>query len=220
MSDSSISPIRRRFLIFCGLLGVVPYSIRAGTLAPTPRQTPGPFYPRHPRDLPADNDNNLVEMIDRDGLASGRHTDLMGRVADTNGHPLPSVRMEIWQCDANGRYHHSRDRRSAPLDRNFQGHGHTMTDKAGNYRFRTIRPVPYPGRTPHIHAAVFPVGQEPLVTQIYVQGEPRNTSDFLFNSIPEERRSRVVAAFTPVDKPDVELEARFDLVIGSTPAQA
>lgn len=219
MIESPVSPIRRKFLIFFGLLGAVPYPIRAATLLPTPRQTPGPFYPSNPEDLPLDNDNDLVQVIDRDGLASGRHTDLIGRVMDTNGQPVPLVRVEIWQCDANGRYHHPRDRRAAPLDGNFQGHGHTVTDKAGNYRFRTIRPVPYPGRTPHIHAAVFPAGQEPLVTQIYVQGEPRNADDFIFNNVPEERRSRVVAAFTPVDRSDVKLEARFDLVIGSTPAQ-
>lgn len=200
--------------------GAVPYSLWAGTLLPTPRQTTGPFYPRGPGELPVDDDNDLTRIRGRDGRAAGRHTDLIGRVMDTNGQPLRSARVEIWQCDANGRYHHPRDRRGEPLDENFQGHGHTMTDTDGRYRFRTIRPVPYPGRTPHIHAAVFPAGREPLVTQIYVEGEPRNSGDFLFNRVPEDRRSKVVAAFAPADDPDVELWARFDIVVGETPEQA
>lgn len=220
MLDSPINPTRRRLLVLGGLLGALPAPIRAALLSPTPRQTAGPFYPRHPDELPLDDDNDLTRVIGRGSPAKGRHTDLVGRVMDTNGRPLPSVRLEIWQCDANGRYHHPRDRRQAPRDEFFQGHGHTMTGSDGDYRFRTIRPVPYPGRTPHIHAAVFPAGREPLVTQIYVEGEPRNAEDFLFNRVPAERRSRVLAAFEPVDRPGVELEARFDLVIGATPSEA
>jgi len=219
MTEFTASTMRRKLLILAAAAGVVPYSLWAKTLLPTPRQTAGPFYPRSPDELPVDDDNNLTRIRGRDGAAEGRHTDLFGRVMGTNGQPLRSARVEIWQCDANGRYHHPRDRREAPLDENFQGHGHTMTDTDGRYRFRTIRPVPYPGRTPHIHAAVFPAGHEPFVTQIYVEGEPRNAGDFLFNSVREDRRSRVVAAFQPVGDPDVELQARFDIVIGETPEQ-
>ena len=85
--------------------------------------------------------------------------------------------MEIWQCDANGRYRHPRDRGDVEEDPNFQGFGHTVTDADGHYRFRTIRPVPYPGRTPHIHAAVIQEGARPFVTQIYVADEPLNLRD-------------------------------------------
>jgi protocatechuate 3,4-dioxygenase, beta subunit len=220
MTESPASTIRRNLLRLAAVSGVVPYSLWAETLLPTPRQTTGPFYPRGPDELPVDDDNDLTRIRGRDGSAEGRHTDLIGRVMDTDGQPLRSARVEIWQCDANGRYHHPRDRRGGPLDENFQGYGHTMTDTDGRYRFRTIRPVPYPGRTPHIHAAVFPAEGESLVTQIYVEGEPRNSGDFLFKSVPEDRRSRVVATFEPVDDPDVELQARFDIVVGKTPEQA
>src|SRR5207244_7389706 len=83
------------------------------------------------------------------------------------------ARVEIWQCDADGRYHNVRDgggERSR--DDNFQGFGRTITDESGGYRFVTIRPVPYPGRTPHIHFAVIMPGQRRFVTQMYVEGEP------------------------------------------------
>lgn len=78
--------------------------------------------------------------------------------------------------------------------------------------FRTIRPVPYPGRTPHIFVAVFREGDEPYVTQLYVKGEPRNSTDFLFARIPPERRELVTAAFMPVSRGEAEREAVFDIV--------
>lgn len=220
MTESPTRTNRRNLLMLAAISGLVPYSLWAKTLLPTPRQTPGPFYPRGADELPVDDDNDLTRIRGGDGSAAGQQTDLIGRVMDTDGQPLRSARVEIWQCDANGRYHHPRDRRGGPLDENFQGHGHTLTDTDGRYRFRTIRPVPYPGRTPHIHAAVFPAGREPLVTQIYVEDESRNSGDFLFNRVPEDRRSMVIAAFEPVDDTDVELRARFDLVVGETPEQA
>ncbi len=102
------------------------------------------------------------------------------------------------------------------LDANFQGHGHAICDSAGRYRFRTIRPVPYPGRTPHIHMAVFPTGAKPFVTQLYVKDEPRNAYDFLFNHVPAEQRHLVVADFVPAKNHEVELNADFDIVLGGT----
>ena len=84
-----------------------------------------------------------------------------------------------------------------PIDEGFQGHGHAITDAQGCYRFRTIQPLPYPVRTPHIHAAVFSEGAPPFVTQIYVKDEPRNRDDFLFNQVPPQLRERVLADFVP-----------------------
>ena len=150
------------------------------------------------------------------GLAQGRITDLSGRLLDRNGRPIHPARIEIWQCDATGRYHHPLDRGGA-RDPNFQGFGRTVTDADGRYRFRTIRPVPYPGRTPHIHLAVFPPGEPPFITQLYVRGEPRNAGDFLFDRIPPERRPRVLADFIPVQRDGVELAANFDLILEVTP---
>jgi protocatechuate 3,4-dioxygenase beta subunit len=155
----------------------------AGRLEPTPAQTRGPFYPL---ELPLDDDNDLVRIGASSDLAKGEITHLTGEVVDISGRPVADARVEIWQCDANGRYHHPRDRRSAPRDPHFQGHGHYQCKADGRYRFRTIRPVPYPGRTPHIHFAISGPDFEPLVTQMYVAGEPLNASDFVLNSIRDE----------------------------------
>ncbi len=217
MTRPNIDRLRRTLLTAAGLAGVAPHFTWAQALLPTPRQSAGPFYPDQ---LPLDDDNDLTRVTGRSGSAKGQSTELAGRVLDTNGRPLQGVRVEIWQCDANGRYHHPRDNRSVALDENFQGHGHTVTDDQGAYRFRTILPVPYPSRTPHIHAAVLPSGHRPLVTQIYIKGEPRNAKDFLFNRIPVEQRPLVVADFKPTGGGDTEFAARFDLVVGATPEQA
>jgi protocatechuate 3,4-dioxygenase beta subunit len=215
LNDSSTKSSRRKLLAFIGALGISWHRAWAAALLPTPRQTSGPFYPER---LPLDDDNDLTRVKGRNGVAAGRITDLTGRVLDTGGHAVAGARVEIWQCDANGRYHHSRDHRDVPLDENFQGHGHTVSDAQGGYRFRTIRPVPYPGRTPHIHILVLVPGAQRLITQLYIEGEPRNAEDFVFKSVPAERRSLVVAAFRPASG-GAELSARFDLVVGGTPDQ-
>ncbi len=208
---------RRRLLLgTAAMLGAAPLLGLAGALSPTPRQTAGPFYPA---ELPLDDDNDLTQVAGQPGRAAGQISDLGGQVLDTSARPLPGLRVEIWQCDANGRSRHPLERGTAPIDPRFQGHGHSVTDADGRYRFRTIRPVPYPGRTPHIHAAVLLPGERPLITQIYVDGEARNAEDFLFRQVAAERRHLLVAAFVPADGADSELSARFDFVLGATPAQ-
>ncbi len=206
----TVSRMRRTLIM--GLAGVLlPVGAAAvRRLVPTPRQTAGPFYPETP---PADDDSDLTRVRGRSGVAQGRITDLSGRVLDVNGRPMDGVRVEIWQCDATGRYHHPRDR-GTTIDQDFQGFGYSVTDGAGTYRFRTIRPVPYPGRTPHIHMAVFAPGAPPFVTQLYASGESLNAADFIFSRIPSERRHLVVADFVPADAGDAELMARFDIILG------
>ena len=204
------NPTRREVLIALAG-GLVAAPALAALLQPTPRQTAGPFYPV---ELPLDHDNDLTRIQSLNGVAQGQITELTGRILALDGRPLPNLRIEIWQCDANGRYRHPGDRRGPAPDPHFQGFGRTATDGAGRYRFRTIRPVPYPGRTPHIHMAVFPEGGSPFVTQLYVEGEPRNTGDFLFNRIPVERRHLVLAEFRPTPGQDAELAANFDIVLG------
>ena len=207
---------RRLFLgsLACGLAS--PLALAQALLPQTPAQTAGPFYPPV---LPLDDDADLTRVRGIVGRAEGRVVELAGRVLDSSGRPVSGVRVEIWQCDANGRYRHPAERGSAPLDPCFQGHGQALTDALGRYRFRTIRPVAYPGRTPHIHAAVLPPGAESLVTQIYVRGEPANREDFLFNRLPLEQRELVLAEFRPTDLPDAEFSANFDFVLGQLPAQ-
>lgn len=203
------SRLRRRLVLgSSAMLLAVP--LAAAQRALTPSQTAGPFYPVTP---PLHQDNDLTRVAGRSGRANGRIADLTGRVLNFDGRPLAGLRVEIWQCDANGRYRHPRDRSDVEEDPNFQGFGHTITDADGRYRFRTIRPVPYPGRTPHIHAAVFQEGARPFVTQIYVAGEPLNQRDGLFMHVPEALRPLLLADFVPVDDPVVALSAQFDFVL-------
>ncbi|MBP7442720.1 MAG: intradiol ring-cleavage dioxygenase, partial [Thauera sp.] len=166
----------RRQLVLGGTAALVSAPLAAAQRTLTPSQMLGPFYPVTP---PLHKDNDLTQVEGRSARAAGQIADLSGRVLDIDGRPLAGLRVEIWQCDANGRYRHPRDRGGLEEDPNFQGFGHTVTDAEGRYRFRTIRPVPYPGRTPHIHAAVFQEADRPFVTQIYVSGEPLNDRDGL-----------------------------------------
>lgn len=200
----------QRRQVLAGLAGLIaaPGAL-AKTLLPTPAQMAGPFYPLQP---PLEDDNDLTRVKGGSSVAKGRVTELGGRIVDADGRPLRKVRVEIWQCDANGRYHHPRDS-GAPLDPNFQGFGHSITDDQGRYRFRTIRPVPYPGRTPHIHFAVHLPGQAPFVTQLYIAGEARNQSDFIFLGLAPDQRRRVMADFAPTKGSGAELAANFDIVI-------
>lgn len=199
---------RRRFLQGAAA-GTLITTLPASAALLTPAQSAGPFYPDQ---IPLDDDNDLVQVAGQDGVARGQISDLTGRLLDRNGSPLAGTRIEIWQCDANGRYRHSRDPGRAPIDPAFQGIGHAVSDAQGRYRFRTIRPVPYPGRTPHIHVAVYAPGERPFVTQLYVAGDERNAEDFLYRRIPAEQRGLVTAAFEPGDQG--VLQAQWDVVLG------
>jgi protocatechuate 3,4-dioxygenase beta subunit len=204
---------RRRLLIGMAALAVAQPSAIAKKLMITPRQPAGPFYPVN---LPLDDDNDLTRFEGGEGKAKGSITNLSGRIIDINNRPLDDLRIEIWQCDANGRYRHPRERGQAAIDENFQGHGHALTNAHGEYLFRTIKPAPYPGRTPHIHIAVFPKGEEPFVTQLYVENEPRNEDDFLFQRVPADRRHLVVASFDDSKHPDTAFDANFDIILNRT----
>jgi protocatechuate 3,4-dioxygenase, beta subunit len=189
---SPITPLLlgRRVVVSGVVAGVVtlarsPVALaHAALLLPTPRQTTGPFYPM---DWSCDVDADLVRVVGEAARAHGVVTHLRGRVLDARGMPVSGAIMEIWQCDAFGHYRNLRDRQNG-RDLGFQGRGRVATGPDGNYGFRTIRPVPYPGRTPHIHVAVVAPGREPLVTQFYVAGEPLNELDGLFNTLRDLRQ--------------------------------
>ncbi|MDH3233319.1 MAG: protocatechuate 3,4-dioxygenase [Alphaproteobacteria bacterium] len=179
-------------------------------LRPTPRQTRGPFYPDK---FPLDSDNDLVRVKGKAARALGEVTHLSGRVLDTDGKPVAGARIEIWQCDANGVYHHQGDGRLGRIDGNFQGYGRTRAAADGGYRFRTIKPVPYPGRTPHIHFAVAAPGFEEISTQMYIEGHPQNARDFLYRQVAGSGVP-IAARFSSAS--EIErgaLKARFDLVL-------
>lgn len=178
---------------------------------PTPPQTTGPFYPV---DWLGDADNDLVRVHGEPTRAMGQITHVIGRVLDRSGAPIQGASIEIWQCDNNGRYHHPGDRSASPPDAGFQGRGRTITDANGSYSFRTIRPVPYPGRTPHIHFAVITPASQ-LVTQMYVAGEPQNEKDFLLSRIRDPRqRESVLVRLEPADRLEPGAFAgTFDIVM-------
>lgn len=192
----------------------------AQSLVQTPRQTTGPFYPSTP---PAEEDADLIRVGSSSKLAEGEITHLSGQVFDSAGKHLRGARVEIWQCNARGRYHHPNDRSSAPLDPNFQGFGAAVTDSTGSYSFRTIKPVPYPGRTPHIHFRVVAPGTREFVTQMYIAGHPGNESDGVLAGIRDPRvRGSVLVPFHAIkgEGGRNEWTARFDIVLGATAAQS
>lgn len=207
---------RRRFLVAAlAGAGVLAGPGRLGAqagLVPTPRQTPGPFYPVS---FPSDLDNDLVVLRGAEARAEGVVTHVVGRVLRPDGRPVPDATVEIWQCDANGRYLHPGDRGGRPRDRAFQGYGRTAAAADGSYRFRTIRPVAYPGRTPHIHFAVSAAGRPELVTQMYVAGEPLNARDGVYAAIPDPRqRAAVTVPLGPADGIEQgALVGTFDIVL-------
>jgi protocatechuate 3,4-dioxygenase beta subunit len=214
MIDEPPRSATRRRLLRLGLSGTVGFGLirplQAASLLPTPEQTEGPFYPP---ELPSDRDADLVRVTGADAQAQGQVTHIMGRVLDRQGRPLPGVAVEIWQCDANGRYHHPGDR-GRFRDEGFQGFGMAMADRDGGYRFRTIRPVAYPGRTPHIHFKLHRDGRELLTTQMYVAGEPLNARDGLYRRLEADERERVTVALTPA--PEIEtaaLKGIFEIVL-------
>jgi protocatechuate 3,4-dioxygenase beta subunit len=182
----------------------------------TPRQTEGPFYPNK---LPLDTDNDLLIVNDAITPAVGEVTHLTGVILDAKGQPLRNALVEIWQCDSKGVYLHTRDSDRKQRDTNFQGFGRFLTGQNGEYYFRTIKPVPYPGRTPHIHFKVKRTGKELLTTQCYIKGEPRNERDGVFRGIRDAKaRESVLVDFAPLKGSRIgELAARFDIVLGYTP---
>ncbi|MGI9244130.1 MAG: intradiol ring-cleavage dioxygenase [Verrucomicrobiales bacterium] len=187
----------------------------AEALTPTAKQVEGPFYPDR---LPLDTDNDLLIVNDSITPAVGDITHLTGRVRDLNGKPLRNATVEIWQVGANGVYFHSKDPREG-RDANFQSYGRFLTDSRGRYYFRTVRPVPYPGRTPHIHVIVSQKGKRLLTTQCYIEGEKLNETDGLLKRVTDKSaRDSIIVPFEKVKDSKInEFNAKFDIVIGATP---
>jgi protocatechuate 3,4-dioxygenase beta subunit len=182
----------------------VPARAQARPLQPTPSQTEGPFYPVA---LPADSDFDLL----RNGNARyplGQPAWVEGTVVDTAGRPVPGAVVEIWQCDQAGHYHHPGD--GGRADPAFQGFGRVAVDSEGRYRFRTLRPAPYGGRTPHIHVKVRLERRELLTTQLYVAGDPGNERDFLWQRLNAQGRAALTVPFTPDTG---GLRARFPIIV-------
>ena len=188
-------------------------------LLSSPSLTEGPFYPDH---LPLDLDNDLLVINESTTPAIGTVTQLSGRVLDTKGDPIKGLTIEIWQCDANEVYLHSRDSgpKKKQQDVHFQGFGRFETSSQGEYRFRTIKPVPYPGRpAPHIHFKVKRGDRELLTTQLMIRGHEGNKRDGIFPEAGDAIDQELIQAdFLPIpDSKTGEYYAKFDIVLGRTP---
>ncbi|MEW4455140.1 protocatechuate 3,4-dioxygenase [Bremerella sp. JC817] len=220
MNSSRFGSGRRAFL---GLMGsaffTTPGLFAEELLKPTPALTEGPFYPNK---MPLDQDNDLIIIKDSTTPAVGQITHLTGRILTESGSPMKDATIEIWQCDANAVYLHTADsnKKQDQIDRNFQGFGRFTTGSTGEYRFRTIKPVPYPGRpAPHIHIKVKQGDRELLTTQLMIRGFAGNDRDGVFSHVRDPKlRERLVTDFNPVpDSKMNELAASFDIVLGATP---
>ncbi len=200
----------RREVIVAGAALVVVGPQRAWAAIPTPAQTEGPFYPDV---MPADTDFDLVKVADRVREAGGEILNLTGRVVDMGGQPIPDAIVEIWQCDSGGHYINTADRNAADKDPDFQGFGRVLVDAQGNYRFRTIRPVSYPGRTPHIHVKVYRRDAPALTTQMYVAGEPSNARDGVYRSLQPDEQAAVTVELAPATDGDARWQGDFPIII-------
>ena len=213
--------IRRRLIRSLALAGGALFTTRglfAEMVTLTPRTTAGPYYPDH---LPLDQDNDLIRITDDITPAVGTITNVAGRVLDKDGTAIKGAFVELWQADDHGTYIHSRGAEHGVRDAHFQGYGKFETDAAGAWKFRTVKPGLYTGRTRHYHFGVTLPGQSRrFTTQLFFAGEPGNARDMVLGEICDEaQRASVIREFTTV--PDTrELAATWDIVMGLTPGDA
>ena len=170
-------------------------------------------------------DHDLTRQ--HDGEPLGERIIVHGRVLEQDGRPVPATLVEVWQCNAAGRYRHQGDRHPAPLDPNFTGLGRCLTGADGSFEFVTVKPGAYPWgnhhnawRPAHIHFSVFGRAfAQRLVTQMYFPGDPLFAQDPIFNAVRDAAaRERLVAAFDlEHTRPEWALAYRWDIVLARTP---
>ncbi len=188
----------------------------AEALTLTPRMTQGPYYPDK---LPLDQDNDLIRITDDTTPAIGTITNLTGRILDASGTAVKSALVEIWQADDHGCYIHSQGmQRGKERDTHFQGYGKFETASDGGWRFRTIKPGLYTGRTRHYHFGItLPGQQRRFTTQLFFAGEPGNDRDMVLQGIRDAtQKASVIREFSAVADTK-EQAATWDIVMGQTP---
>jgi len=198
--------------------GIITSAIYAEALVLTPRATEGPYYPDH---LPLDQDNDLVQIQDKAASALGTITEFGGRLLNADGKPIQDAMIELWQADNNGCYIHSNGvQRGKERDPGFQGYGKIITNEKGEYRFRTIKPGLYTGRTIHWHLAVKQGDKRMLTTQLFIEGVPQNDKDGILRRMgTDEQRLSVIREFKPKSAGSSELLGTWDIVLGTTPEE-
>lgn len=192
-------PRRRLLIASAAALAAPAFGQGTRPLAP---MTDGPFYPpRAWRESWADQDADLTRVTQPGGrvlTARGEHLGLEARVVDARGRTIDGAEVEIWQCDAMRVYRHPNETQDAArIDPGFQGFGLARSDREGTARLRTIRPVPYPGRTPHIHVKLRHASFGELTSQLFVEGDAGNERDFLWRSLKAEDRMPLAMRLQP-----------------------
>ena len=205
--------VTRRHLVVGAAAVAGASAARGQTLAATSSQDLGPFYPVL---RPADHDADLTRVKGRKGTAAGQPIQVIGRIVDLRGNPIRNAQVDLWQCNAAGRYAHPGDRANpAALDPNFQGFARLATDRDGQFKFRSIKPkdydTPIGRRTPHIHFSI-DGHRERLVTQMYFPGEPLNETDFLLKNA-EPKQSVIAEAIDRLSADPQALAFRWTVVL-------
>lgn len=197
--------VSRRAWLAAGAGTVTAWSPVARALAagtPLPPMTDGPFYPpaRWREQRSQDWDADLTQRGPQGPAASGEHLSLALRLVDSRGRPIDGAGVEIWQCDALASYHHPRvAAEPGRHDPHFQGFGAGRSGADGALRFRTIRPVPYPGRTPHIHVKLRHPSFGEISSQLFVDADPGNAADFLWRRLDAGEQKALAMRLQPAD---------------------
>ena len=223
MQDNKFSITRRKMImgaLAAGAIGLFAPGVFAQHLDDTPPVEEGPFYPYHEICCARCGQRSDHRRQLQPTPAVGQITHLGGRILDGDGNPIKNALVEIWQCDSNGLYIVAEDK--SHEDKNFQGYGRFTTASDGGYRFRTIKPVPLqrPPRSRTIHFKIKQGGQELLTTQLFIRGYPANTQDGVYMTMRDPvDRELASADFKPIKDSKIgELSAKYDIVIGRTPA--
>ena len=185
--------------------------IAGGSALAAPALTAGgPLGPFYPVERPADDDFDMTMVKGNNGRALGRVIEVTGRVLDQKGNPVNGAMLDLWQCNAAGRYAHAADVATAPLDPNFQGFARLKTGASGEWRIRTVKPSGYDSpigrRTPHIHVDV-QGRQYRLITQMYfAEDADQNAKDRLYANLGKNAET-AVAKLAAAD------QYRWDIVL-------
>jgi protocatechuate 3,4-dioxygenase alpha subunit len=161
----------------------------------TPSQTVGPYfaYALTPTAY------SLTPLAGNDLVTSdaiGNPIVIEGRIFDGAGEPVPDCFLELWQADGAGRYP---GQPGAKPNTSFKGFGRCEADKAGAYRFHTVRPGPVPGvdgkmQAPHVNVSLFARGiLRRMFTRIYFADEAANDDDAILALVPTDRRATLIA---------------------------
>lgn len=182
-------------------------------LRPTPGQILGPYYPVSPN---READADLTRWPGAERRAAGARLEVSGRVTDVFGRPISGALIECWQCDVEGRYRHPDAPEHELVDPDFEGYGRVVTARDGGYAVTALKPVPYPGRAPHLHYRIAASGFAELITQMYIEGDPQNDEDFaLLRAGDDAAQALLLVDLLPIAeaRPEEAYRGVFDIVL-------